>query len=115
MVAEFNGMVLFSWLIALPALAGAASTLLFGKLSDVYGRRAIILLSIAIFTLGCHLCRVHPCVSGYCATFMTIGTSDPALVFAVVGDLFRLTAPNGQDCKHQPASPPLVRFLVEWL
>ena len=51
MIAEFDGMALFSWLIALPGLAGAAGTLLFGKLSDVYGRRNIILLSIAIFTI----------------------------------------------------------------
>jgi len=38
-VNEFNGIALFSWLIALPALTGSASTLLFGKLSDIYGRR----------------------------------------------------------------------------
>ena len=31
-------------LIALPALSGAASTLLFGKLSDIFGRRAITML-----------------------------------------------------------------------
>lgn len=52
MIAEFDGMALFAWLIALSALAGAAATLLFGKLSDVYGRRSLILLSIAIFSLG---------------------------------------------------------------
>jgi len=35
MIAEFDGMALFSWLIALTALAGSVSTLLFGKLSDM--------------------------------------------------------------------------------
>ena len=36
MIAEFDGMSLFSWLIALPALSGSISTLLFGKLLDIY-------------------------------------------------------------------------------
>ncbi len=52
MIAELDGMTLFSWLIALPALAGAAGTLLSGKLSDVYGRRIVLLASIGIFLLG---------------------------------------------------------------
>jgi MFS family permease len=39
MIAELDGMALFSWLIALSALSGSASTLLFGKLSDMYGPR----------------------------------------------------------------------------
>src|SRR5512137_1793291 len=51
-VKELDGIALFSWLIALPALTGAASTLLFGKLSDIYGRRAILLLSMGMFLLG---------------------------------------------------------------
>jgi hypothetical protein len=52
MIAEFDGMALFPWLIALPALAGSASTLLFGKHSDIYGRRAILLASMALFGIG---------------------------------------------------------------
>lgn len=46
MIAEFDGMALFPWLIALPALSGAVGTLLSGKLSDMYGRRAVLLASI---------------------------------------------------------------------
>ncbi|MCU0485308.1 MAG: MFS transporter [Anaerolineales bacterium] len=91
MIAEFDGMALFSWLIALPALAGAAATLLFGKLSDVYGRRALILFSIAIFSVGLVISAsstsmVFLVVS---TTFMTIGHFPILpLCFAVVGDLF---------------------------
>ena len=51
MISEFDGLALFAWLIALPALSGSISTLIFGKLSDIYGRRTILLLCIGIFLL----------------------------------------------------------------
>jgi hypothetical protein len=75
MIAQFNGMALFAWLIALPGLAGAAATLLFGKLSDVYGRRAIILLAIAIFSLGLAISAMSTSMVFLVTaqTFMTIG------------------------------------------
>ncbi len=98
MIAEFDGMALFSWLIALPGLAGAAGTLLFGKLSDVYGRRAIMLLSIAIFTIGLGISALSTSM-GFLVTaqtFMTIGHFPIyPLCFAVVGDLF----PSSQRAK----------------
>jgi MFS family permease len=37
--AGLKGMAWYSWAISLPALAAAFVTLLFGKLSDMYGRR----------------------------------------------------------------------------
>lgn len=91
MIAEFDGMALFSWLIALPALAGAAATLLLGKLSDVYGRRAMILLSFGIFTAGLVLATMSTSMVLMVAalTFMTAGHFPILpLCFAVVGDLF---------------------------
>jgi len=91
MIAEFNGMPLFSWLIALSGLAGAVATLLFGKLSDVYGRRNMILLSIAIYILGLWISARSSSMIFLiaAATFMTIGHFPIyPLCFAVVGDLF---------------------------
>ena len=98
MITEFNGLALFSWLIALPALAGAAATLLFGKLSDVYGRRAIILLCIAVFSIGLAISAMSTSMVFLVAatTFMTIGHFPIyPLCFAVVGDLF----PSSQRAK----------------
>lgn len=91
MIADLNGMSLFSWLIALPALAGAAGTLFFGKLSDVYGRRNIILLSMAIFTVGLWISSTSTSMTYLIVsqTFMTIGHFPIfPLCFAVIGDLF---------------------------
>jgi len=91
MVAEFDGMALFSWLIALPALAGAAGTLFFGKLSDVYGRRTMILLSVAIFSIGLWISSRSTSMSFLVTaqTFMTVGHFPIyPLCVAAIGDLF---------------------------
>ncbi len=91
MIAELDGMALFSWLMALPALAGAASTLLFSKLSDTYGRRAILLLSIGIFLLGLLITTQTTSMAFLvaAATFMSIGHFPIIpLCFSVIGDLF---------------------------
>jgi len=49
--ADLKGMALYSWAISLPALAAAFVTLLFGKLSDMYGRRAMLLSFLLILTI----------------------------------------------------------------
>ena len=90
-INELDGMALFSWLIALPALSGAASTLLFGKLSDIYGRRAILLLSIGIFLLGLGISSRATSMAFLVAvaTFMSIGHFPIIpLCFTAIGDLF---------------------------
>lgn len=92
-IQEFDGMALFSWLIALPALVGAASTLLFGKLSDIYGRRTILLVSMGIFLAGLVLTVRSTSMVFLIAstTFMSIGHFPIVpLCFSAIGDLFPL-------------------------
>lgn len=90
-IAELDGMSLFSWLIALPALSGAASTLLFGKLSDIYGRRTILLVSIGIFLLGLGISATAKTMGFLvaAAAFMSIGHFPIIpLCYSAIGDLF---------------------------
>ena len=49
-----------SWVITAYLLALTAATPLFGKLSDIYGRRAILLLAIGIFIIGSIACALAP-------------------------------------------------------
>lgn len=91
MIAELNGMAQFSWLIALPPLAGSASTLLFGKLSDLYGRRTLMLVSIGLFMVGLGVSAVSTSMVALvaAATFMSIGHYPIVpLCYTAIGDLF---------------------------
>jgi EmrB/QacA subfamily drug resistance transporter len=49
-----------SWVITSYLLALTAATPLFGKLSDIFGRRAILLLAIGIFIIGSIACALAP-------------------------------------------------------
>jgi MFS family permease len=95
MVAEFNGMALFSWLIALPALGSAVATLMFGKLSDMYGRRAILLTSLGLFLAGAILSILSTSMTFAIAARVILALGQGALApmcFSVIGDLFEPAA-----------------------
>ena len=51
-----------SWVVTAYLLAATATTPLFGKLSDIYGRRAILLLAIGIFIAGSVACALAPTI-----------------------------------------------------
>jgi MFS family permease len=90
-VAELNGMALFSWIIALPALGSAVATLMFGKLSDMYGRRSILLTSMGLFLAGVILSAISTSMGFAIAArvVLTLGQGALApLCFSVIGDLF---------------------------
>ncbi len=90
-VQEFNGMALFSWLIALPALGSAVATLMFGKLSDMYGRRSILLVALGLFLVGCIMAAISPSMVIVIAARVILALGQGALAplcFSVIGDLF---------------------------
>ncbi|KAK4241185.1 major facilitator superfamily domain-containing protein [Achaetomium macrosporum] len=51
--SEFNDLENSSWLITSFALAGAATQTLYGKLSDIYGRKRLVITAYVIFVVGC--------------------------------------------------------------
>jgi len=95
MVEEFNGMALFAWLIALPALGAAVATLLFGKLSDMYGRRSILLISLGLFLVGAILSVFSTSMAFAIVARVILALGQGAiapLCFSVIGDLFEPAA-----------------------
>jgi EmrB/QacA subfamily drug resistance transporter len=49
-----------SWVVTAYLLANTAATPLFGKLSDIHGRRRMMLIAIAVFVLGSVACALAP-------------------------------------------------------
>ena len=51
-----------SWIVTAYLLAATVATPLFGKLSDIYGRRALLLAAIVIFVTGSVACALAPTI-----------------------------------------------------
>src|SRR5512146_1708823 len=60
MAADLNGMSLYAWAVSIPSLVSAFVTLIFGKLSDMYGRRIMLLISVIACLVGTILSAVSP-------------------------------------------------------
>jgi len=54
--ADLGGMPFYGWAISMPALLSAIGTLIFGKLSDMYGRRVLLVASTGSIFIGASIC-----------------------------------------------------------
>jgi EmrB/QacA subfamily drug resistance transporter len=57
---HFGGLEELSWVVTAYLLTGTAVTPLYGKLSDIYGRRPVMLTAIGIFVAGSIACALAP-------------------------------------------------------
>ena len=55
-VGEFGGLNHFTWVVTAYVLGTTVSTPIWGKLGDLYGRKAVFLTAVVIFLLGSALC-----------------------------------------------------------
>src|SRR5438128_11741240 len=55
-----GGVELLSWVVTAYLISTTVVTPLFGKLSDIYGRRRMMLVSIGVFVLGSVACALAP-------------------------------------------------------
>src|SRR6476660_7855073 len=60
---QFKDVTNLSWVITAYLLASTAVAPVFGTLSDIYGRRAMIITSLSLFVVGSILCAVAPNMS----------------------------------------------------
>ncbi|WP_322512684.1 MDR family MFS transporter, partial [Chloroflexus sp.] len=90
-VADLKGIELIGWVSTSYLLASTAMVPIYGKLSDIYGRKYVLLFGIAVFLLGSLLCGlagdmtqlvVFRGLQGFGAAALT------STAFAIPADLF---------------------------
>lgn len=85
-----NGLNHLSWLITAYLLTSTASQPLYGKISDLYGRKKIFMVSIALFLVGSMLCAFAPNLTALIAfrALQGLGAGGlMSLVMAIIGDM----------------------------
>lgn len=90
-VQDFNGLQHLSWVITAYLLASTVIVPIYGKLSDIYGRKSFILSAIVVFVVGSMLSgSAHSMIQLviYRAIQGLGGGAIFANAFAVIGDLF---------------------------
>lgn len=90
-VARLGGLELYSWVFSIYMLTSALATPVFGKLADLFSRRNLMLVGIAIFVVGSTLCGAAQSME-MMVLFRAIqgigGGAIYALAFIVVGVLY---------------------------
>jgi len=57
-VRELGGFALYAWVFSAFLLTQTATTVIFGKLSDIYGRKPVIIGGTIVFLIGSALCGI---------------------------------------------------------
>jgi MFS family permease len=90
-VAELDGMKWYSLGVSIPMLGLAFAMLVVGKLSDMYGRRALFIVSLVVSIIGAVLCGWSPTFEMLiiARTIFSIGQGGLApLCYSALGDMF---------------------------
>src|SRR5207248_7070658 len=58
MARDLDGWTLMSWVVSAYLVASTVTTPIYGRLSDIYGRRPVLLTSIALFLAASVLCAL---------------------------------------------------------
>lgn len=92
-VAELGGSALFPWLFSGYLLAQAVTTPVYAKVSDMYGRKPVILVGIMLFMAGSILCAFAWSMPALIAARVVQGLGAGAvqpMSVTIVGDIYTL-------------------------
>lgn len=90
-VADLGGLSLYSWVFSSYLLAQTAVTVVFGKFADIYGRRPIVLLGIAVFLAGSILAGIATSLPALIVARLIQGVGAGALqpaAMTIIADLY---------------------------
>jgi EmrB/QacA subfamily drug resistance transporter len=89
-VEEFDGLNHYTWVVTAYLLTSTASTPLYGKISDIYGRRVVFQFAIVTFLIGSFLAGASQNMEQLIATRALQGLGAGglmALTFVIIGDI----------------------------
>ena len=89
-VEEFNGLNHYTWVVTAYLLTSTAATPLYGKISDLYGRRIVFQFAIVTFLIGSALAGASQNMGQLIATRAIQGLGAGglmALTFVIIGDI----------------------------
>ncbi len=88
---QLGDLHLYSWVFSSFLLTQTATTVVFGKLADLYGRKPVLLVGIAVFLLGTVLCGLSWSMPSLIVFRLIQGVGAGAIqpvCLTVVGDLY---------------------------
>lgn len=92
-VGEFQGMQWLSWIFTSYLLAMAITTPIFGKISDLFGRKPVFMWGAAVFLLGSLLCGISQSMEQLILFRAIQGIGAGALIpmtFTIIGDIYSI-------------------------
>ena len=124
-VAQLGGLAAYSWVFSAYMLTSTTTVPLYGKLSDLYGRRRLFFIAMVLFLLGSILCGMAQSMEQLIAFRALQGLGAGGLIplaFIIIGDIL----PFAQRARMQGlfsgvwgvasiAGPLLGGFLVDQL
>ncbi|MEM7131498.1 MAG: MDR family MFS transporter [Chloroflexota bacterium] len=90
-VGELGGLSIYSWAFSIYMLASTTTVPIYGKLSDIYGRRPVFTAAMLLFLFGSVLCGFAQTMEQLIAfrAIQGLGAGGVMpLVFIIVGDIF---------------------------
>ena len=90
-VSQLGGLANYSWVFAIYMLTSTTAGPIFGKLSDIYGRRPLYMVAISLFLGGSLLCGMSMSMPMLIAARAVQGLGAGGLqplAFIIVGDIF---------------------------
>ncbi|MBV8427151.1 MAG: MFS transporter [Hyphomicrobiales bacterium] len=92
-VGELGGFAYYSWVFAAFLLAQTTTTVIYGKLADMFGRKPSLILGISLFLFGSWLCGIAWSMPSLILFRLLQGLGAGAIqsiTSTVVGDLYKL-------------------------
>ena len=92
-VGDLGGFSWPGWVFSAFLLTQSATTVVYGKLSDIYGRKPVLIIGIVIFLIGSLLCGFATSMAALIGFRLLQGVGAgaiQAISMTIIGDLYKL-------------------------